>query len=151
MDDVGTLSYWVRFGLVVLVAVVSIIYAVRRTRSRVPRSDLVVGAVGLALLFGVALFVGLPIDAAIIGVLVVVGLALGWFAGGVRALIAWVTALAFVFAAVMLLFGLADAAALGASVLASGFAAPLGQGVRGLVGAGRETSDAPAAVAKPHA
>ncbi len=147
MDDVGTLSYWVRFGLVVPVAVVSIIYAVRRTRSRVPRSDLVMGALGLALSLGIALFTGLPLDAAITGVLVVVGLALGWFAGGARALIAWMTALTFAFAAIMLLFGLAEAAALGASVLALGLAAPLGQGARGFVSARREARDAPAAVA----
>ena len=55
-------------------------------------------------------------------------------AAGHRALVAWLIPAAYVFAAIMILFGAGGAAALGFAVLGFGLALPAGQGIRRLVG-----------------
>jgi hypothetical protein len=129
MDSAAAIYYWVRFGAVVLVALLALISALRRSKARRTRRDLFFGIAGLVVL-AVAVVLGVPVNFMLAGGLLVVGVILGFAAGGVRPLTAWLTAISVVFATIMLLFGAPGAVGMGVAVLAFGVGMPLGQGLR---------------------
>ncbi len=143
MELLATASYWIRFGAVMLIAALGIGLALRRSRPRAARFDLLFGLLGVGLAIALALVLGLEINWALFGGLVVAGTAVGALASGHRALVAWLIPAAYVFAAIMILFGAGGAAALGFAVLGFGLALPVGQGIRRLVG-NKEGDSAPA-------
>jgi hypothetical protein len=143
MQLLATASYWIRFGAVMLIAALGIGLALRRSRPKVARFDLLFGLLGVGLAVALAVILGLEFSWALFGGLIVAGAAVGALASGRRALVAWLIPVAYVFAAIMILFGAGGAAALGFAVLGFGLALPLGQGIRRLVG-NKEGDSAPA-------
>jgi hypothetical protein len=143
MDKPAVIFYWVRFAAVLIVVIMAAVAALRRTQPHPARGDLTIGIIGLVGT-AIVLFVGRPAaNWMLTAGLFVVGIVLGFALAKIRAVVAWLTALALMFTAVMVLFGEPRAVGVGLAVLAFGTALPLGQGLRGLTA--KNSATAPAA------
>lgn len=130
MRSVAVIYYWARIGAVVLVALLAVGAALRRSRAKAARRDAAFGIAGLIGVVAAVFLGGVSVSHLLAVGMLAVGSVVGFFLGGVRPLAAWLTAATFVFAAAMLLFAEPGAVAFGMSVLMFGVGIPLGQGLR---------------------
>ncbi|MDA3936810.1 MAG: hypothetical protein PF636_08125 [Actinomycetota bacterium] len=139
LADIGKYYDYMRYAVVAIVALFAVIVAVKRSKSRTARSDLIRGIIGIAVVVGMGA-VAPATSWPLVAILLVVGVALGFALGGIRPLAAWIAMPMYVFAVIMLLWDQGGAFAVGLAVLALGAAIPIGQGVRG----GRTSTAEPA-------
>jgi|GEM_PF-3630547 len=142
LTDVGRYYDYVRYAVVAIVALLAVISAVRRAKQRSDRADLVRGVLGLVaiVIMGV---VASSTSWALVAIMFVVGLAVGFMLGGLRPLVAWLAMPTTILAAILLLWDRGGAFAAGLAILAFGVAIPLGQGVRGMRAKGAPVSAKP--------
>jgi hypothetical protein len=133
VDKPAVIFYWVRFGLVLFVIVVAGIGALRRSRPEAARHDLLVGGLGTAAAVLAMVLAQSAVDYVLSGLLFLAGLAVGFALSKLRPLVAGLSAIFMMFAAIMVLFGEPEAFAVGLAVFAFSMALPLGQGLRGLM------------------
>ncbi len=133
MDKPAVIFYWVRFGLVLFVILLSGIAALRRSRPEAARHDLLVGVIGTAAALLATVLAQTATDYVLSGALLIAGLVVGFALSKIRPLIAGLSAIFTMFAAIMVLFGEPKAFAVGLAVFAFAMALPLGQGLRGLM------------------
>jgi hypothetical protein len=133
VDKPAVIFYWVRFGLVLFVIVVAGIAALRRSRPEAARRDLLVGAIGTAMAVLAMAIAQMAVDYVLSGVFLIAGLVVGFALSKLRPLIAGLSAIFVMFAAIMVLFGEPEAFGVGLAVFAFSMALPLGQGLRGLM------------------
>lgn len=144
IDEAANIFYWARVGVVVLVSLLSLVVALRRSRAKASRWDLVFGAIGLVGVAGIAIMAGgSPAGLAVFAGASAAGIAIGVLLVAVRVPAALLTAVATAFAAVMVLFGEPGAQSVGVCVLGLGFGVPLGQGLRRMFAARAEGDAAP--------
>lgn len=144
MDKISVISYWVRVGMVALVALFALISAFRRSRKGAARRDLVAGIITFLAMAVVAAVNYATLDLVITGVLAVLGLVLGLVLGKTRPLISWLAALSAVFASIMVLFGDPKAFSAGLAALVMVGLLMLGQGIRSRIGGAPAAAPAPA-------
>lgn len=134
LETAGIVYDVFRYGIVALLAALGIFAAIRRSRPKASRRDLMAGIVGLVVLVAI----GLAASPAVVWLwtagALVVGVGLGFALGSVRAPLAWVTAAAYVFVAIMALWGTGGAFAFGHAVLGLAVGFPLGQSGREMTG-----------------
>lgn len=131
LADVGRFYDYVRYGVVAIVALLAVVSAVRRSKKRSVRADLVRGALGLVaiVIMGV---VASATSWVLVAITLIVGVAVGFMLSGSRPLLAWLAMPTTILAAILLLWDRGGAFAAGLAILAFGVAIPLGQGVRGM-------------------
>jgi NAD/NADP transhydrogenase beta subunit len=120
---------YVRLGILAVVILLAVIGAIRRSRPKAARRDLLIGILGVA---AVAIMgaVASATSWLYVVVFLVVGLAIGFLLGGIRPLAAWIVVLTTVYFAMALLWDQGGSFAPGLGVLALGAGIPLGQGLR---------------------
>lgn len=132
MDKPAVIFYWVRFGLVLFVIVLAGIAALRRSRPEAARHDLLAGCLGTGAAVLAMVLAQSAADYVLFGVALVAGLVVGFALSKLRPLLAGMSSLFVMFAAIMVLFGEPEAFAVGLAAFAFAMALPLGQGLRGL-------------------
>jgi hypothetical protein len=157
MDDFVTIYYWVRLAVLVAVALIALITAIRMSGRRVyrPWREVLLAVLVIVVFAGLSLIVGVYYSPLWAAVLAVIGLVLGFFVnrgvsvsgdGRVRPspLGAWLWCIAVVLAAATLLFAESYVFELAMLVLAFAAGVVIGQTAGLMSGGDNEVAPAPA-------
>lgn len=147
-DDVIRYAEIVKLALLGFVLLLALIKAIRRSRARVARRDLVVGIMSAVFVMVIGMVASDVVSWLYTAVLLALGLVIGLALGGVRPLVAWVVALCTVYFAIALMWDQGGSFAIGHAVLGLAAGMELGQAVMGKVRGGGP-APAPPAVPQP--
>ena len=131
-SDLTQYMNYILLAVLVLIAVLAVFGAIRRSKPEAARRDLLQGIVAVIVVVAMG-FISSATSWAWVGVLLVVGLVIGLLLGGIRPLVAWIIALTTIYFAMGLLFDKGGSFAPALGMLALGAGASLGQGIRGKV------------------